>query len=153
MSSLVSNNEKNTTNQIFESIFDTWSRPIIIHKEPLKTQILPENSESIFGFGQTQSSELFTFTPVTGVFPAMIKYQSKFGSKGVDDLFQTELNTYISDAPVSIKVRKDCSDFILDNKTERIEVDGLSYILKVATPNPQIFWNTEYFIYDLERKT
>lgn len=153
MSSLVSDNEKNATSQIFESVFDTWSRPILVYKEPLKTQIVPQDSSALFGFGQMQATDIYTYTPVTGAFQAMIRYQNKFGSMGGDDLFQGELNTYISDAPVSIKVRKDCSDFILNNKTERIDVDGLSYILKVATPNPQVFWNVQYFIYDLERKT
>lgn len=152
MASLVSDIQKTATAQIFENIFDTWSRTIVIYKEPIRTQVVPQDPNAIFGFGGMQNTDLFTYTPVTGIFQAMIKYQSKYGSMGGDDLFQGELNTYISDAPVSIKVRKDCSDFILNNKTERIDVDNLSYILKVATPNPQVFWNTEYYIYDLERK-
>jgi hypothetical protein len=152
MSSLISNCEKEYTNKVFEDVFDTFSRNIIVYKEPLKTQVISPDSNAIFGFGQSQQNDIFTYTPITGVFPAMIKYQSRFGSKVGYDLFEGEINTYISDAPVSIKVRQDCSDFILTNKTERIEVDGLPYIMKEAAPNPQIFWNTVYMIYDLERK-
>ena len=152
MSNLITDCQKNNTADIFADIFDTWSRPIIIYKEPIKQQILPQDNSLLFGFGQTQGAEIYTYTPVTGIFPALIRYQNKFGSMSADDSFQGDLNTYIADVPVSIKVKKDCSDFILDGKTEIISVDNFSYILKIVMPNPHIFWNTEYFIFDLERK-
>ena len=150
MASLISNTEKADVAQIFDDIFDTWSRPIVIYKEPIKQQIAPQDPGAIFGFAAPQGTELFTYTPVTGVYQALIKYQNSRGQNS--DLFQSELNTYISDAPVSIKVKADCKDFIINGKTEYVMVDDLSYILKVAMPNPQKMWDSSYFIFELERK-
>jgi hypothetical protein len=152
MSSLISNNEKLSTNSIFESIFDTFSRQITVYKEPIKQQILPQNPGAVFGFGQSQETDLFTYTPVTGSFPAVIRYQNEFGTMGADDSYQGDMNTYISDSPISIKVRKDCNDFIMDGKTEKVDIDGLLYILKKTEASQTILWNTDYFIFELEHK-
>lgn len=153
MPSLVTANEMSLTATMFNNIFDTWSRPIIVYKEPIKTQVVPQDSSALFGFGPTQGIELFTYAPVTGIFQGLIRYQNRYASKEKGDEFQSEIDEYIADGPVSIKVRSDCKDFIMYNgKTQRLEVDGFPYILSAVDPRPQLFWNTEFYIFDLERK-
>ena len=150
MSSLITLYEKQTTSNVFSDIFDTWSRPIIIYKEPIKTQILPENPNNLFGFGSSQSAELFTYTPVSGIYPALIRYQNKFSSR--EDTFIPEVNEFTENKPLSIKVKNDCKNFILVGKTIKIQVDNLIYILTNIIPRPELFWNSEFYIFDLERQ-
>ncbi len=152
MPSLVSQQDMATTTTMFNNIFDTWSRPVIIYKEPIKTQISPQAPDALFGFGQSQSTELFTYEPVTGVFMALIRYQDRYASKEKGDEFQAEIEKYISDGPLSIKVRSDCKDFIVNGKTQKVEVDGFTYILSAVDPRPQFFWGNQFYIFDCERK-
>jgi hypothetical protein len=153
MPTLVSQQEMNNSATVFNNMFDTWSRPIIVYKEPLKVQILPQNSDALFGFGTSQSTELYSYTPVTGSFSALIRYAGKYASDIKGDKLEPEIDEYIAKGPVSIKVRVDAQDFISNNgKTQRIDIDGYPYILSAVDPRPQIFWGNEFFIYDLERK-
>ena len=152
MSSLVSTTEMSNTANMFNSIFDTWSRNIIIYKEPIKQQILPQNPNSLFGFGVTQSTELFNYIPVTGIYPALVRYNDRYASKSKQDEFQSELNKYVTEGPLSIKVRVDCMNFIVEGKTEKIQVDGFDYILDGIDPRVHYFWGNEFYIFDLERK-
>jgi hypothetical protein len=62
------------------------------------------------------------------------------------------MKTYISYSKISIMVRKDCNDFIMDGKTEKVDIDGLLYILKKTEASQTILWNTDYFIFELEHK-
>ena len=151
MLSLISDAEKNYTAEIFTSIFNTWSRPIIVYKEPVKTLISPQDSNALFGFGNSQSTELYNYTPITGIFQALVAYQQILAPKKEDNVIP-EIDGYTTESPISIKVRCDAKDFISNGRTEKINVDGNIYFLKSPIPKPQIFWNNEFYIYDLEEK-
>lgn len=153
MSSLISSTEMNDATGVFSNIFDTWSRNIIIFKEPIKQQIIPQDGNAIFGFGPTQSTELYTYIPVTGVFPAIIRYNDRYATRDKSDQFQPEIDEYISEGPMSIKVRQDCMDFISNSgKTVKIQIDNQDYILDGVDFKEDYFWGSQFFIFDLERK-
>jgi hypothetical protein len=152
MSSLISSTEMLNSTGVFQNIFDSWSRQIIIFKEPIKQQILPQNSSALFGFGSSQSTELYNYTPITGVFPALIRYNDRYASKDKSDQLQSEINEYISDGPVSIKVRQDCRDFIIVGKTQKIQIDNQEYLLDDVDFKVDYFFQSMYYIFDLERK-
>jgi hypothetical protein len=151
MSSLVSQNEKNYVINTFSGIFDTWSREIIVFKEPIKTAIIPNpNPNALFGFGSEQQTPIFSYTPVTGVFQALIKYAGRYGSDSKQNEINSELDAYLAHGPVSIKVQGPTKDFIINGKTDKIIVDGLTTIIDGDTYRPQTFWGTQYYIFDLQ---
>lgn len=152
MSSLVSQSEMNDTAGIFQNIFETWSRNITIFKEPVKQEVFPQPTNSLFGYGPSQDVQLLNYTPVTGVFPALIRYAARFASKEKGDELQPQINEYIPDGACSIKVNADCKDFIVNGRTEKIQVDGYMFILDGVDPQTQFFWNSQYFIFNLEKK-
>ena len=71
MPSLISETEKNNLTGIFNDIFDTFKREIVIHKEPKKV-ISQVNTASLFGYGDPASSLNYSYEPVSGVFEATI---------------------------------------------------------------------------------
>ena len=151
MPSLVNNNEKAYVTGTFGNIFNTYSREIIVFKEPIKTVITPNpNPNALFGFGSEQQTPLFTYTPVTGVFQALIKYAGRYGSDEKQNEINSELDAYLAQGPISIKVQGPTKDFIINGKTEKIVVDGLTSIVNGDNYRPQFFWGAQYYIFDLQ---
>ena len=64
--------------------------------------------------------------------------------------FVEEIQSNISIGTVSIKVQKDCRDFIANGKTEKIEFDNKIFNV-ISDDAVKSFLNaTEYYIYQLE---
>jgi hypothetical protein len=141
MPSLISDAEKVNLGIVFEDVFDTFSRNIVIYKQPIK---LSRNniSPTLFGFGEKQSDEIYTYQEVTGVYPATIRY---------NDLTKPNLaegNIKYPKGTVTIKVEQDCRDFINTEKTEKILVDGNFYALN-GPEQPRNFLDTKYWAFSL----
>ena len=137
---------------IIDNIFDTYSRQIIIYKQPIEQQVSPQPQGALFGFGQIQQNQLYTYTPVTGVFQAIIRYSDRYASTEKDNELQSEVDEYITEGPVSIKVQQNCKDFIINGVTDKIKIDGETYILDGVDPKAKFLFGSQYFIFDLERK-
>ena len=106
---------------VYDNVFQTFSRQIIIYKEPLKT-IIPQNTNNgLYGFGEQQTTAAYSYTPVTGVFQARVKYAEE------SSVLLGTTDTYIPVSPVTIRVRQDAQMFIDNGVTEKIEVDGKMY--------------------------
>ena len=151
MPSLVNNNEKAYVVNTFYSIFETWSRPITIYKQPIKVPIIPNpNPNALFGFGSEQQTPLFDYIPVTGTFQALIKYAGRYGSDDKQNNINSELDAYLADGPISIKVQGDCKDFLINGTTEKIMIDGIFAIMDGNLYRPQFFWGSQYYIFDLQ---
>lgn len=125
----------------YDNVFDTWKRDIIIHKSPQKVPI-PQAPDAVFGFGESQSSDAYSYTPVTGVYPARIKYADE------DFVFLREVNSYIPIHPITIRVQSDAKDFIDNGVTEKIIVDGRSYVMAGESIKNN-FLTLEYYTYRL----
>jgi hypothetical protein len=151
MPSLITDLQKTYVTGVFGNVFDTFSRPIIIYKEGIKTPVptLPNNT-AIFGFGQNQSQQLFSFTPVTGIYPAIIKYAGRYGSEEKEDILNSNIDAYFGNGPISIKIRGDTKDFIINGHTEKIQIDGVMCILDSKEYRPQFLWGSQFYIFDLQ---
>ncbi|MAF24266.1 hypothetical protein CL634_01575 [bacterium] len=144
MADLISDAERAALGSMFNDIFDTFKRDIVIHKEPKKI-INQVNTSQIFGYGDYAEVVNYTYVPVTETYPAIIKYNEK---QTVD--FIEEINSQISIGTCSIKVKKDCRDFIMNGKTEKIEFDGKVFNV-ISDDAVKSFLNaTEFFIFQLE---
>jgi len=129
-----------------DSIFTTLSngRTIEVVKEPLKTLVSPNLTNNMFGFGEKQADPVFSYTPISQTFPAIIIYGSNHPSP-----LNPEINVRIYAGPVTIKVKKDCRDFIVDGGlTKHILADGKTFLLD-GEPRRQMFLNGEFFFFTL----
>lgn len=146
MPSLISATERAVLTGIFDNIFDTFERNIVVYKEPTKTLVSPPPSENIFGFGPNQQQEVYTYQPVSGVYPALIRYGDPNQAQNADN--NAEINAAIFSGPVSIKVRRDCRDFINDGPTNKLIVDGRAFLLD-SDERRQSFLDSEYYVFKL----
>jgi hypothetical protein len=126
MASLISAAEYAIITGVLSDVFDSRSRQIIVYKEPIKIAANPPSNELVFGFGESQQSDAFTYAEVTGVYQAVIKYKSIDAGEIEDN---SEIMARISEDKISIKVRKECRDFINNGKTEKIVCDDKTYFL------------------------
>ena len=144
MADLISDSERAALGSMFNDIFDTFKRDIVIHKEPKKI-INQVNTSQIFGYGDYSEVVNYSYEPVKTTYPAIIKYNEKQTTDFVE-----EINSQISIGTCSIKVKRDCRDFIMLGKTERIEFDGKVFNV-VSDDAVKSFLNaTEFFIFQLE---
>lgn len=153
MAGLLSNAEISGALAIFESSFDTWSRNITIYKDPLKTEVspVPSTSDNPFGFGEEQHDPIYTYTVQSGVYPAVIKYFDVDGNMMSNVPLSAEAMIHVYGSIVNIKVKKNCRDFINDGPTERIIIDGKTY-LPESDERRQTVLGSDYYVFTL-RKT
>lgn len=144
MASLISDSEKKVLSGVFEDIFDTFKREIVVYKEPTKT-ISSINEAALFGYGEDSSITNYTYESKSGAYNAIVRYQDK-----QDESYYSEMNGPIPKGDVRIKVKKDCRDFIEQGKTERIEFDDKAFNV-VSDDSVKRFLDSEYFVYYLER--
>jgi len=143
MPSLISETEKNNLTGIFNDIFDTFKRDIVVHKEPKKV-ISQINTSSLFGYGDPASSVNYTYQPVSGVFQATIRYNLDQETERLGDI-----PSQVSVGGVFIKVQETARDFINKGKTEKVTFDNKSFKVISEDANKS-FLNSKFFVYKLE---
>jgi hypothetical protein len=143
MPSLITETEKNNLTGIFNDIFDTFKRSIVIHKEP-KRVVSSINTAAIFGYGDPSSSVNYTYVPQSGIFDATIRYNIDQDTERLGDIPQN-----ISVGGVFIKVKSDAKDYINKGKTEKITFDDKTFKLSSEDAN-RSFLNSKFFVYKLE---
>ena len=143
MPSLISPTERAVLTGIFDNIFDTFSRTIVVYKESTKVlNSSVDSSNFIFGFGESQSQDVYTYSEVTGVFPAVVRYKHQNIELGA------EITAYIPVGEVRIKVREDCRDFINNGKTEKIVFDDKTYVLD-SEEKKRTFLDSQFWVFNL----
>lgn len=127
MASLLTDTDKSSFKDSIVDLFDTFSREIIIHKEPQQkiSQVIP-SGPVLPGYGQDSNPTNIEYIPESKTFKAMIRYEDK-QSVETDNFAGTKIPTGM----VAIKVQEDARDYINKGKTEKIKLDGKSF--KVAT--------------------
>ena len=143
MPSLISETEKNNLTGIFNDVFDTFKREIVIHKEPKKV-ISQVNTASLFGYGDPASSINYSYQPVSGVFEATIRYNLDQETERLADI-----PSQVSIGGVFIKVQEPARDYINKGKTERITFDNKSFKVISEDANKS-FLNSKFYVYKLE---
>lgn len=148
MPSFLNQTQINSLTGLFQNHFETFSSGsnnfITVIKTPLDTVINP-NGLVLPGYGvdNINITDITYAPPVTGYFPAMIIYPhtlntSQFG----------QLKFNIDDNQVLIKVKEDCKNFLLRDKTERIFVDDQVYNMEL-TYSAQSYFGSKYYYFKL----
>lgn len=151
MSDFLSLAERTSLSADMDMIFDTMSfgRYIVVHKTPQKTLISPSSSsDNQFGFGDNQTEDIYIYTPVTGIFQAMILYRRLMTNTNP---LAPEINARLNAEDVRLKVRQDCKDFIVNGKTEKIEADGKTFLID-GNPDRQMFLNSVYYLIPIKQR-
>ena len=143
MPTLISDTEKNNLTGIFNDIFDTFKRQIVVHKEP-KRVVSQVNTASLFGYGDPARSINYTYVPVSGVFDATITYNLDQGQERLGDIPHD-----VAVGGVFIKVKETARDYINKGKTEKITFDNKSFKVASLDAN-RSFLNSKFFVYKLE---
>jgi len=144
MPSLLSAIEIANATGVLGDLFDTFSREIVIYKEPKKI-INQLSTNSLPGYGEAAIKNNITYIPVSGAFQAKVKYNPK------QDLeLLPELKSRVSKGIVKIKVEKEAKDFIVGHgKTEKIMIDNKPYNV-ITDYTLKKFITLDHFVFFLE---
>jgi hypothetical protein len=145
MASLLSDDDKKSLTGALGDHFDTFKRNIVVYKEPKKIINSGPFDGVLAGYDDSSIENKITYVPVSGVYPAIITYKDEQDSE-----FLTELASNVARGEVKIKVEKDCRDFVLNGKTEYIELDGKSFNA-VSEDKVQHYLGLQYYIFFLEQ--
>jgi hypothetical protein len=145
MAMLLSTGDIHAFSGAFIDHFDTFSdkRDIVVYKEPKKT-VIQSADLPMAGYGASSNPENYQLTPVSGVFPAIIRYKRLQKQFPLPDL-QTSINK----GTVTIKVQEHARNFINEGKTECIQFDNKSWNV-IGTDAVQNYLGVKYYYYDLE---
>lgn len=146
MSNLLSSTELAGIISGFNSIHETFCRSIIVYKEPIKTLQNVNTGEFLYGFGENQVQNAYSYTEVTGVYPATIKYNDP---QGVNIDLNNDMKAYISNGGVVVKVKKDARDFIVSGKTEKFVMDQRTFTLE-SEDTKHTFLNDGFYLFKLK---
>lgn len=127
--------------------FDTFSafNQITVFKEPIKT-ITPINNEYDYaGYGNTSNETITTFTPVSGIFNAIVVHKNDQNVETFPETFQT-----IDKRVCYIKVKDDAFSYINKGETRNIQVDGTLWNLKAEEFTVKNYLGLKYYIFYLE---
>lgn len=149
MSLVSSNTITNYTGLLYQH-FNQFKRQIVVHKNPIQT--ITDVTSNIYGGydGQNSNPSNYSYIPISGIFYGRIRYE---GEKGKDESQPIrQLDIRIPRGAAIIKVESDCSNYIQNGKTERIDVDGKHFniISDVAIQN---YLGLQFYLYTLEGTT
>jgi hypothetical protein len=136
MASLVTDNQKILYSDVFNDIHDTFARKIIIFKTPIRTVISTDPNYN-FLYGNNQDGFDVSYTPVSGIFDARIKWLDPQALQGYK-----EIKEEIHGNVCRLKVKKDARDFL--DGSERIEIDG-KYVQFFGSTQPQGLFNIDFY--------
>ena len=152
MPGLVSNSEENVLIGDYEQVFDTFSRPIVIYKQPIKTALVtgPQNP-GLFGMGDGQVATQYTYIPVSGVYNGIVRYVNTKRNIAALEVVE-ETNTVTAIGEVMVKFDLDGYNFIENSgQTDKFYFDSRDwYFASKARAMP--FLGAAYFQYQLKPK-
>ena len=152
MSNLVSDTEKNILTGLFENVFQTFSnnRIITVWKQPIKVAIpAPQQPQGVFGFGNAPEEQTYQYIPVSGTYPAVIRYLGYRHVGQAEVLKDTNVLNPIME--VRIKVCPDCYSFIESGTTDKISFDDKDWYF-AGKAQPVSYLGSLYYFYQLKSK-
>jgi hypothetical protein len=137
---------------LYDDTFNTFQRSIVVYKEPIKNAIVSRsdpNNPNLFGFGDAQVETQYTYTPISGVFPAIVRYVNtkSIGRSAV----MMDTNSFVPLGEVKIKVKPDCYNFIESGVTDKITLDNRDFYF-VGKPQAMPFLGNLFYAYQLKPK-
>lgn len=144
MSNLISKADGVLLTGSYNDFFDTFKKKIVVYKEPIKVAA-NINSQSMYGY-ETESNETnYTYTLVSGIFYGIIS-----SSDSAQENNSVESANINYNAPrLKLKVEQDARDYILNNKTEKIEVENHNYNVVGGSKKLSLL-SKNYFIFEME---
>ena len=145
MPSLLSNTEIASITGAFGDVFDTFAKPIVVWKEPIKI-VSDLNLDFLYGYeDDASSSATVTYQPVSGIFSGIL---SRRGKQADEDQYYEE-GFFLPDNQVRVKVEEDARNFINSGINERLVIDDKNYNI-VGKEQQSDFLTKKYFVYLLE---
>lgn len=147
MASLINDLEKGIYSAARLDIFDTFARDITIYTFPEQTVIA--STEDYNHFYQNDK-QYVSYTPVSGVFRANVKYNDKQELQKENQgpgSQQINVSEFLGD--VRIKVKQDAYQYLMDK--QEIEFDGTKFMLSSA-PRPHGLFDVQLYTFFLTRK-
>lgn len=146
MASLISNSDREQFEGAVDSLFDTFKRNVVIYKDA-QISIININQPRMFGYNERVDISNINYTPVTGVFPALISYDLNQKTQRNE-----EIGNPIEKGVAYIRVKSDANDFIQNNgRTLNILIDD-SMFKFVSTESVRRFLTSNLYGYHLERE-
>ena len=136
MADLLSSTEKLAYGNVFNDMHDTFSRKIIVFKTPIRTVISTDINYN-FLYGNSQDGFDVSYTPVSGIFDARIKWLDPQSLKGYK-----EIKEEIHGNVCRLKIKKDARDFL--DGSERVEIDG-KYVQFFGSTQPHGLFNIDFY--------
>ena len=125
MGSLLTDADKASFKSSIIDLFDTFSRDIVVHKEPQQVISSVNPSDPLLpGYGGDSNPTNVTYVPKSKSFKAMVRFSNKQEVE-TDNFAGTKIPTGM----VAIKVQEDARDYINDGVTEKVVLDGKSFKL------------------------
>ena len=153
MNGFVSSYEQNELIKDYQRTFDTFARPVIIWKQPIETSLItgPSNP-GLFGMSDGQVASQITYTPVSGVYNAIIRYVlTKRNVQGIEVIDET--NTFAPLGEVTLKFQNDAYLFIENSgQTDQFEFDNRSWYF-ASKAKSMYFLGNLYWQYQVKPKT
>lgn len=152
MAGLISSSEMQIVSGLYDDTFNTFQRNIVVYKEPIKNAIVSRtnpNNPNLFGFGDAQVETQYTYTPISGVFPAIVRYVSK-NNIGKSEMMM-DTNAFVPVGEVKIKVKPDCYNFIESGTTDKITFDNRDFYF-VGKAQAMPFLGNLFYTYQLKPK-
>jgi hypothetical protein len=109
--------QKTAYSKVFYDLHDTFARNIVVFQHP-KATLISSQPEYNFLYAEQSDADI-QYTPVSGVFPAVIKWENAYKTNDATDIRPTILGNYCR-----LKVKADALQFISGSRGQRIEVDG-----------------------------
>lgn len=150
MSGILTDSEKAGLATDLDSVFQTFVRDIVVWKEPIRTALPPAQSNGgAFGFGGADVESNYIYTPVSGVFSAVVRYLS---AKHVGQIaVMQDTNALIPIGEVKIKVTPECYAFVENGKTDKFSFDNRDWYF-AGKPQATPFMGGLYYFYQLKPK-
>jgi hypothetical protein len=144
MPSFISAQEITDFHQAINDHFDTFKRLITVHKTPSKKITISTSNPQIIGYQTDSIEEQIEYTPISQNFYAIIKYENN----ATPDLIE-QIQIKTSNPIVSIKVKSDAKNYILEGSTEKITFDNKSFNL-ISTDIVKDYQGLQYYYFYLE---
>lgn len=109
--------QKTAYSKVFYDLHDTFARNIVVFQHP-KATLISSQPEYNFLYAEQSDADI-EYTPVSGVFSAVIKWENAYKVNDARDIRPTILGNYCR-----LKVKADALQFISGSRGQRIEVDG-----------------------------
>ena len=131
--------------QDYDNFFVYFSRPFVVHKEPIKV-LESVQSPTMYGYGSSSDSANYTYIPVNATFNGRIYYNN---SRDVDAV-NSDLKLVFARGDVTLKVKQDARDYIANGRTIKLEFDGKTWNV-ITEDIVKKYLNNTYYVYGLEQ--